>query len=83
MDIWALVRNNIIGRDAVIDTPFGKRLVTYADYTASGRGLEFIEAYIGRILEHYANTHTEDDATGMISTERLAKAEVDEEQGVE
>lgn len=74
-DIWALVRKSIIGRDAFIDTPFGQRLVTYADYTASGRGIEFIEGYIEQILKHYANTHTEDDSTGMITTERLHKAE--------
>ena len=74
-DIWALVRKSIIGRDAFIDTPFGQRLVTYADYTASGRGIEFIEGYIEQILRHYANTHTEDDSTGMITTERLHKAE--------
>ena len=42
-DIWELVRNNIIGKDAFIDTPFGRRLLTYADYTASGRGVELIE----------------------------------------
>jgi len=74
-DIWAVIRDNIIGRNACIDTPFGRRLLTYADYTASGRGIEFIEQYIRRILKHYANTHTEDDATGRITTSRLHQAE--------
>ncbi len=74
-DIWDLVRENLIGRDAFIDTPFGRHLVTYADYTASGRAVEFIENYIRRVLRHYANTHTEDDATGMITTARLHQAE--------
>jgi selenocysteine lyase/cysteine desulfurase len=74
-DIWTLVRKNLIGRDAFIETPFGRRLVTYADYTASGRGVEFIEGYIRQILMHYANTHTVDDATGMITTSRLHRAE--------
>jgi selenocysteine lyase/cysteine desulfurase len=74
-DVWALVRRNIIGRDAFIDTPFGRRVVTYADYTASGQGVEFIERYIRRLLMHYANTHTEDDATGVMTTERLRRAE--------
>jgi selenocysteine lyase/cysteine desulfurase len=74
-DLWELVRKDIIGNDAVIGTPFGKRLLTYADYTASGRGVFFIERYIQRILRHYANTHTEDDATGMMTTSRLHKAE--------
>jgi selenocysteine lyase/cysteine desulfurase len=74
-DIWALVRNEIIGRDAFVETPFGRRLVTYADYTASGRAVGFLERYLERMLAHYANTHTEDDATGRITTERLRQAE--------
>ncbi len=74
-DIWELVRENLIGRNAFIETPFGRRLLTYADYTASGRGVEFIEGYIREILKHYANTHTEDDATGIITTARLHRAE--------
>ncbi|MBN1687029.1 MAG: aminotransferase class V-fold PLP-dependent enzyme [Spirochaetales bacterium] len=74
-DIWALVRENVIGRDASIETPFGRRLLTYADYTASGRGVEFIESHIRQILRHYANTHTEDDATGAITSARLHQAE--------
>lgn len=74
-DLWAQVRKNLIGRDSTIDTPFGKRLVTYADHTASGRGVEFLENYIRRILALYANTHTEDDGTGMITSARLHQAE--------
>ncbi len=46
-NFWRYVRTSIIGRDTVIQTPFGERIVTYADYTASGRGLTFIEE-IGR-----------------------------------
>ncbi|HEC62253.1 MAG TPA: aminotransferase class V-fold PLP-dependent enzyme [bacterium] len=74
-DFWVFVRENIIGRNAVIRTPFGKRKLTYADYTASGRGLLFIERYMQKVLELYGNTHSEDDATGMITTERLHQAE--------
>jgi selenocysteine lyase/cysteine desulfurase len=72
---WSLVRDNIIGRDAEIQTPFGTRRVTYADYTASGRGLRFIERYMERMLELYGNTHTEDDATGIVTSRRLRQAE--------
>jgi selenocysteine lyase/cysteine desulfurase len=72
---WSFVRENIIGGDAVIRTPFGERRVTYADYTASGRGLRFIERYLERLLELYGNTHTEDDATGIVTSRRLRQAE--------
>jgi hypothetical protein len=40
------IRDSIIGKDEVIDTPFGPRRVTYADYTASGKSLSFIEDYL-------------------------------------
>jgi len=43
--------------------------VTYADYTASGRSLAFIEDYIrGEVLPLYANTHTETSGTGLQTT---------------
>ncbi|MBN1837104.1 MAG: hypothetical protein JW820_14710, partial [Spirochaetales bacterium] len=74
-DLWSRVRRGIVGRDAQISTPFGARRLTYADYTASGRGVDFIEGYLQRMLAHYANTHTEDDATGMITSARLRQAE--------
>ncbi len=74
--LWSMVRESIIGRDVFIDTPFGKRLLTYADYTASGRGISFIEEYFkSDILKLYANTHTDDDLTGEITTERLHLSE--------
>ena len=49
--------------------PFGPRRITYADYTASGRGLSFIEEIINsRVLPAYANTHTESSGTGLQTT---------------
>ena len=60
------IRNNIIGQDRVLQTPFGERRITYADYTASGRSLKFIEAFIqNQVLPLYANTHTEASGTGL------------------
>jgi selenocysteine lyase/cysteine desulfurase len=48
-----------------IDGPYGERLVTYADYIASGLPLKFIENYIEHmVLPTYANTHTEASFTG-------------------
>ena len=69
------VRKAIIGRNFTFQTPYGDRLLTYADYTASGRSLEFIEQFLIKIQREYANTHTEDDITGRHMTNLLHHAE--------
>ena len=69
------LRSEIIGRDFFFKTPYGKRLLTYADYTASGRSLGFIEKYLIHIQRIYANTHTEDDVTGRSMSGIMHRAE--------
>lgn len=64
-----LIRESVIGEDHLMDTPYGRRRVTYADYTASGRALTFVEDFIcDQVLPGYANTHTESSGTGLQTT---------------
>ncbi|KAK9135801.1 hypothetical protein Syun_015131 [Stephania yunnanensis] len=71
--LW--LQSQIIGGDVEIATPFGKRRLTYADQTASGRCLQYVENFIAEnVLPYYGNTHTEDSFVGHRMTEMVSKA---------
>jgi selenocysteine lyase/cysteine desulfurase len=70
----AFIRNNEVGRRAYLDTPYGRRLITYADLTATGRYLHFVEAWLRRVRPFYANSHTAISSTGRVMTELREEA---------
>ncbi len=68
-------RRNMIGQDQEFDTPFGKKKIVYADWTASGRMYKPIEDILQeRIMPFVANTHTETNVTGSSMTLAYKKA---------
>ncbi|ALO45973.1 aminotransferase class V-fold PLP-dependent enzyme [Pseudohongiella spirulinae] len=63
------IRHAVIGQRRAVETPFGIKPLIYADYTASGRSLEFVEDVIHKqVMPVYANTHTETTYTGAQTT---------------
>jgi selenocysteine lyase/cysteine desulfurase len=70
-------RRNIIGYHKVFDSPFGKKEIVYADWTASGKAYKPIEAYIQKeIMPFLANTHTETTITGTLMSKAYEEAKV-------
>lgn len=62
-------RDQILGIDKTIDTPFGRKDLIYADWTASGRMYKAIEEkFLHEIGPYVANTHTETTYTGSSMT---------------
>ncbi|EEE51840.1 hypothetical protein OsJ_33332 [Oryza sativa Japonica Group] len=52
------VRSQLVGAGAEFDTPFGRRPLVYADHTASGRGLRYVEDYVlHHVLPFYGQYH--------------------------
>ena len=63
-------RQNIVGIDAVYQSPYGVKKVVYADWIASGRLYAPIEEKMLKVFgPMVANTHTESSETGRFMTE--------------
>ena len=72
---FASFRNSIIGSELHIDTPYGKKPLVYADWTASGRLFEPIETRLKEEIAPYVgNTHTETTTTGSTMTHAYHEA---------
>jgi len=68
-------RNNIIGIEEVLETPFGTMPLVYADWTASGRLYAPIEQKISEEFAPFiANTHTKTTQTGSLMTTAYEQA---------
>ncbi len=68
-DAIAALRSGLIGRDLMVEGPFGDKPMLYADYVASGRAVRQIEEVIlERVLPIYANSHTESSWCGAAIT---------------
>ncbi len=64
-----LFRRNIVGIDAEIETPFGRKKLVYADWIASGRFYKPIEErLLNEIGPLIGNTHSESSSTGVAMT---------------
>ncbi|QCD84824.1 cysteine desulfurase/ selenocysteine lyase [Vigna unguiculata] len=69
------LRSQIIGNSAEFDSPFGRRIVVYADHTASARSLRYNENFIAdHLLPFYGNTHTCDSYVGSRTTKMVEEA---------
>lgn len=71
------LRREIIGGNTDITSPYGTHRMIYADYTASGRTLRFVERALMVFEETYANTHTEDNESGSRTTQLYHEARHD------
>lgn len=68
-DVLADLADGLIGKDAAVDGPFGRKPLVYADYVASGRALMQVERFIlEKVLPYYANSHTEASYCGGFVT---------------
>ena len=74
---FSTFRKNIIGNDQTFESPFGKKQIIYADWTASGRAYQPIEDCIRKqVVPFFGNTHTTATITGTLMSEAYQEAKV-------
>ncbi len=74
-NFFSIFRRNVIGNWQVFESPFGKKEIIYADWTASGRTYQPIEECMQReIMPFLANTHTGATITGTLMSKAYDKA---------
>ena len=72
---FAPFRENIIGSHSTFESPWGRKKILYADWTASGRAYRPIEEYLQEeVLPYFANTHTATTYTGRKMTAAYEEA---------
>ncbi len=68
-------RKHIIGHKQTFDSPFSKKEIIYADWTASGRAYQPIEECLQKkVMPFVANTHTETTVTGTLMSKAYEEA---------
>lgn len=68
-------RENIIGKDATFESPYGTKKILYGDWIASGRLYEPIEQKLQTQFGPYvANTHSESTLTGTLMTKAYQRS---------
>lgn len=68
-------KNNIVGDNLYFDSPYGRKKIIYADWTASGRLYKPIEDKLTEEIGPFvANTHTETSITGSAMTHAYHEA---------
>jgi len=66
---FAKFKQNIVGDDLLITTPYGEKTMIYADWLASGRFYKPIEdKLLNEFGPYIGNTHTETNTTGTLMT---------------
>ena len=72
---FAPYREGIVGMDAAIDTPYGRKPLIYADWIASGRLYAPIERHMADVIgPMIGNTHSESSSTGRAMTAAYRQA---------